>query len=126
MTDSPVIDDMEEKDSENIEYKNTNAVADLAEALEVVLSEKHFSQKSVLSTENIQGLIGLDMVQAHMLRSFGYSFPSLKVLKESKLELSVSKDGRGRDDIIEIFRSIQTNIVSGVESLGSRMLGKGR
>jgi len=64
---NPVLDDLEVTSGDN-DNKKSNAMEDIASALETILSEEHFDQKTNISTDNEIGLIGIDVIQAHMLR----------------------------------------------------------
>ena len=123
--DNPIIDELEDSGFEtgNFETGN-NPMKDIVSAIETILSEEHFDQKTIISTENELGLIGIDVLQAHMQKSFKYAFPSLQALKESKQEHAVSVGGKRSEQIVEIFKSLQTQILTGEPSLTSRLLGK--
>lgn len=125
INDNPIIDDLEDNTLETVEgINNISPMKDLTSAIETILSEDHFDQKTIISNENEIGLIGIDVVQAHMLKSFKYEFPSLKALKESKQEHAVSVGGKRSEQIVDIFKSLQTQIVTGEPSLTKRLLGK--
>lgn len=121
---NPVLEDLEVTSGDN-DNKKSSAMEDIASALETILSEEHFDQKTNISTDNEIGLIGIDVIQAHMLRSFKYEFPSLIALKSSKQEHAVSVGGLRSMQIVEIFKSIQTNIISAdTSNIGNRLLGR--
>ena len=103
--------------------KNT-PVEDIAKAIELLL-DKYPDKNTKITNEQEEGIIILDVIQAHMKRSFKYEFPSLIALKESKQDHALSVDGFRFEKIIEVFKSIQTNIISGDSgSLRNRLLGK--
>lgn len=125
MSDNPVLEDLEVNTvSGNNPSSDNNPIANIASALETIFSEEHIDQKTNLTSENEEGLICLDVLQAHFIRSFKYSFPALDELKRSKQEHVASVNGWRSLQIVEIFKSIQTNIISGDLPLGSRLLGK--
>ena len=125
MSDSPLEDEMEIKENSQKENK-ISPIGDMANAIDTVLSQENFDQKSNISAENIEGLITIDVLNAHMYKSFlGYEFPSLVALKQSKLTLAVSKDGYRSEQIVKILTSVQTNIIASDLPLSSRLIGKG-
>jgi hypothetical protein len=123
---NPAMEDLEDNNEYSSESSNkSNPVADIAQALETILSDEHLSQKVKITSENEMGLIQIEVLQAHFARSFkGYRFPSLEALADSKRENVVSVDGWRAEQIVEIFRSIQTNIIAGDLPLSSRLMGK--
>lgn len=120
---NPVMADLED-DIPSSSNPNKNIFADISMAIETILSEEHIDQKTNISYENEEGLICIDVLQAHMLRSFNYQFPSLQALKMSKQEHVLSVNGYRSNQIAEIFKSLQPNIISGDVPLSSRLLGK--
>jgi len=129
--DNPAVDDLEvSEDIDNLNSSDSkhNPIADIGQALETILSEEHFDQKTNITTENETGLIQIDVLQAHMLKSFNYEYPSLVALKDSKQQHAVSVKGYRSDQIVDIFKSLQTTIVSGdttgTGGIGRRLLGK--
>jgi hypothetical protein len=124
---NPALADLEENEqnSSNEEIGKRNPVAEIAEALEAVLSNNP-DQKTNLTSENEQGLIALDVLQAHMKRSFNYEFPSLIALKISKQEHVLSVGGYRANQITEIFKTLQPQIVSTDAPLSSRLMATRR
>lgn len=120
---NPAVEEMEESNEEINSSSKNSPISDIAKAIEIILSEEHQDQKTKITAENEDGLICIDVLQAHFLKSFKYSFPSLKALKESKQEHALSVDGFRSNQIVEIFKSIQTNIVTGDVPLGKRLMG---
>src|SRR4030067_261618 len=112
---SPNLEDLETR--ENLIDDNngkSNAVADIAGAIETILSEEHIDQKTIITSENEEGLIGIDVLQAHMATFFdGFTYPSLEALKMSKQEHAISVNGKGREQIVEIFKSLQAQVITG-------------
>lgn len=123
---NPAIDDLEDNPSLVSHEVHNSPVSDIAKAIETILSDEHQDQKTKISHENEEGLIGIDVIQAHMLKSFKYKFPSLEALKLSKQEHALSVDGYRSEQIVEIFKSIQTNIVSADIPLSNRLMGTRR
>jgi hypothetical protein len=129
---NPVMEDLEvSEDIDNINSSDSknNPIADIGQALETILSEEHFDQKTNITNENETGLIQIDVLQAHMLKSFGYEYPSLVALKDSKQQHAVSVNGYRSDQIVDIFKSLQTTVISGDNLSGNtgirqRLLGK--
>lgn len=123
MTSNPAIDDLEcSTHSSLIEEKRGNPIGDIGDAIEKALSEQHFDQKTNITSENEDGLICIDILQAHFLRSFKYEFPSLAELKRSKQEHAVSVNGKRSDQIVEILKTIQSQIISSDLPLGNRLM----
>jgi len=118
-----ILASMEETSDESENIHHSSPISDIAKAIEEVLSE-HPDQKTNITPENEEGLIGIDVLQAHMLASFKYKFPSLSALKESKQEHALSVEGFRSKQIIDIFKSIQTNIVSGDIPLRQKLMGQ--
>jgi len=121
---NPIIEDLECKEDKREGEHKSNAVADIANAIETILSEEHIDQKTIITSENEIGLIGIDVLQAHFLKSFKHSYPSLVALKMSKQEHAVSVGGKRSEQIVEIFKSIQTQIITSDIPLSQRLLGK--
>jgi hypothetical protein len=124
---NPILADLEvSQTSETISGEHKNSpVSDIAKAIEMILSEEHGDQKTNITEENEDGLICIDVLQAHMLRCFKYKFASLEALKQSKQEHALSVKGYRSEQIVEIFKSIQTQIITGDSpSIGKRLLGR--
>jgi hypothetical protein len=127
-SDSPALEDLEDDiiDTNIIQPKNS-PVEDISNAIETILSEEHFNQKTNISQENEIGLIQLDVLQSHMLKSFNYEYPALSSLENSKQEHCVSVGGKRAEQIVDIFKSMITTIISdGSISPTSRLLGKNK
>jgi hypothetical protein len=126
-SENPILADLIEADeNSSIIASNKNSpVEDIAKAIQVLLDE-YPDKNTKITSENEEGLIAIDVIQAHMMKSFkGYKFPALIALKESKQDHALSVDGFRFDKIVEIFKSIQTNIISGDSaSLKNRLLGR--
>lgn len=123
--DNPAIDDLESSlDFDSDRSNKVSPMQDIANAIEALLSEEHCDQKTIINTENEIGLIQIDVIQAHMLKCFGTDFPSLTALKISKQEHAVSVGGKRSEQIVDIFKSMQTNIVTGEPSLTNKLMGR--
>lgn len=125
MSENPAIDDLEISLETPISNSNkTNPFADISSALETILSEDNFDQKTNINSDNEIGLIGLDVVQAYFTRHFKKEFAALTAIKDSKQTHVVSVGGYRSNQIFEVFKSLQTNIISGDVPLRNRFLGK--
>jgi hypothetical protein len=120
---SPVIADLEIQSSNTASIAKDNPIEDIANGINILL-DKEPDQNTKITAENEEGLIGIDVLQAHMKASFGYEFPSLIALKKSKQDHALSVGGFRFEKIIEIFKNIQTSIISGETSLRNRLLGR--
>ena len=122
---NPVIADLElvnnMGNSDNLESRNI--AADIASAIDTILSEEKFRQKTNITSENEDGLICIDVLQAHFNLCFKKDIPSLTALADSKREHAVSIGGYRSQQIVEIFKSMQTNIISSDSPLSSRLMG---
>jgi hypothetical protein len=127
---NPALDALENDDSsnnQNINVKNSSPIADIADALELLLSEENADKKSNISSENEQGLIMVDVLQAHMKKSFNYQFPSLIALKTSKQDNVLSVGGYRSTQIVDVLKSIQTQVISGeipTRGIKDKILGR--
>jgi hypothetical protein len=129
MTDknSPALADLEEEQhscSEN-EQQKTNPVVEIANALENLFANNP-DQKTNISPDNEQGLIMIDVLQAHMKKSFNYEFPALIALKQGKQDHVLSVGGFRSNQITEVFKTLQPNIVTTDAPLSSRLMGTRR
>ena len=125
MGNNPAIDDLEVLDNSSVEdNEKFSPVAEMANAIETILSEEHLNQKSNISYDNEQGLIEIDVLQSHFNKYYNRKLPSLIALSESKKEHVLSVGGYRSNQIVEIFKSIQTNIIASDMPVGNRLLGK--
>lgn len=122
---NPAIADLEDNSSSLNEGKKENVFKDITLSVETILDASK-DDNTILSYDNEIGLIGIDVIQAHMLKFFKWEYPSLVALKMSKQMHAVSVKGKGREQKVEAFKSLQTNIVAGDIPISSRLLGRGR
>jgi hypothetical protein len=81
------------------------AIRELGEALFSSYPDK----TSVLSDENILGMIRIETLNEFMLRKYGFRYTSLDAVVEYKKRLVVSKNGYGILQFIELVKSIQAS-----------------
>ena len=81
------------------------AIRELGEALFSSYPDK----TSVLSDENILGIIRIETLNEFMLRKYGFRYTSLDAVVEYKKRLVVSKNGYGILQFIELVKSIQAS-----------------
>jgi hypothetical protein len=81
------------------------AIRELGEALFYSYPDK----TSVLSDENILGMIRIETLNEFMLRKYGFRYTSLDAVVEYKKRLVVSKNGYGILQFIELVKSIQAS-----------------
>jgi hypothetical protein len=123
---NPALEDLEEHSSSlNNDTKKQNVFSDITLSVETIL-DGNKDDNTILTYDNEIGLIGIDVIQAHMKEFFDFEYPSLKALKESKQMHAVSIHGKGREQKVEAFKAFQTNVIAGEIPLGQRLLGRGR
>jgi hypothetical protein len=81
------------------------AIRELGEAL----FSNYPDKTSVLSDENILGIIRIETLNEFMLRKYGFRYTSLDAVVEYKKRLVVSKNGYGILQFIELVKSIQAS-----------------
>jgi hypothetical protein len=128
MSDNPVTEDLEmdySNSSEDTEVKK-NAVAEIAAAIETILSEEHQDQKTNITSDNEIGLVGIDVLQATMQENFDYQYPALMALKQSKQEHVLSVGGYRSNQIADILKSLQASVISSdiPTTVGRKLLGR--
>lgn len=80
---------------------------DMLKEMGISLFHNYPKKTSVLSFENIDGMVQIDVLNKYMGKCFGYRFSVLDELVESKQTRIVSKDGFGIASFIELVKSIQ-------------------
>jgi len=123
--DNPALSDLEENSS-SLNQNNTkhDVFADITTSVETILDASK-DDNTILSYDNEVGLIGIDVIQAHMEKFFGFEYPALEALKLSKQMHAVSVKGKGREQRVESFKAFQTNVIAGDNiPLSSRLLGR--
>ena len=122
---NPALADLEENNSSlNPEKTKQNVFSDITLSVETIL-DANKDDNTILSNDNEVGLIGIDVLQAHMKKFFDFEYPSLLALKESKQLHAVSVHGEGRKQKVEAFKAFQTNVIAGDNlPIGQRLLGR--
>jgi hypothetical protein len=123
---NPALEDLEETESSlNQGTKKENVFQELTNSVETMLNAEK-NDNTIISYDNEVGLIGIDVIQAHMKEFFGFEYPSLTALSISKKSLAVSVHGKRSEQKVEIFKSLQPNIITGDIPIQSRLLGMNR
>jgi hypothetical protein len=79
------------------------AIRELGEALFLNYPDK----TTVLTEDNIQGMIKIEVLNDFMFEKYGFRYSVLDTLVREKKTLSLSKNGFGIEKLIEIVKSIQ-------------------
>ena len=96
------------KPDEDIETTpQPNTMQDTIKEMGKTLHEKYKDRMSLLSYENIDGMVQVDVLNEYMEINFGYRYKVLDKLVDTKCSRIVSKDGFGVASIIEFVKSIQ-------------------
>jgi hypothetical protein len=123
--DNPALSDLEESNSSlSSVTKKQNVFSDITLSVETIL-DANKDDNTILSYDNEIGLIGIDVIQAHMKKFFNFEYPSLQALKISKQMHAVSVKGKGREQRVEAFKAFQTNVIAGDNlPISQRLLGR--
>jgi hypothetical protein len=81
------------------------AIRELGEAL----FQNYEDKTSVLTEDNIQGMLKIEVLNDFMLAKYGFRYSVLDTLVREKKNLSLSKNGFGIEKLIEIVKSIQAS-----------------
>ena len=122
---NPILEDLEENDTQDENSSKKDIFDAIKNAIQALLDASD-NDKTIITGENELGLIGIEVLQAHMQKSFNYEFPSLKALAYAKQTYVVSVGGKRSEQIVDIFKSLQPNIVAGDLPLSSRLMGVNR
>jgi len=100
------------------------AIQELGEGL----FEKYPDKTSLLSDENILGMIRCEALNEYMQVKYGFRYSTLDIIVKEKKSLSISKDGYGIVKFIEIVKSIQATFEQMQVPLSTmdRLRGRGR
>ena len=98
-----------------------NTMQETIKTMGETLYERYPLKTSVLSHQNINGMVRIDVLNDYMARNFGYEYKSLKVLAMSKNARVVSKDGFGITAIIEFVKSIQASFEQTLDRVRDRL-----
>jgi len=79
------------------------AIQELGEGL----FENYPDKTSLLSDENILGMIRCETLNEYMQVKYGFRYPTLDIIVKEKKNLSLSREGYGIVKFIEIVKSIQ-------------------
>lgn len=94
----------EEEDSKS--STNVNTFQDSLKEMGEILFKKYTEKTSVLSHENINGMVSIDVMNDYFERNFGYRYSALDTLVKQKGNRVVSHDGFGIKSITEFVKSI--------------------
>jgi hypothetical protein len=94
-----------EEDKKEVVEQNTFplAIAELGEGL----FENYPDKTSDITDENIKGIIRCRALNDFMLEKYGIRYSVLDKIVEDKMNLQISRNGKGIDKFIEIVKSIQ-------------------
>lgn len=116
-----VADIIHKPDYEDDSKSSNNTLQDTIDMMGKTLYERYPLKTSVLTHENINGMVRIDVLNEYMKTNFGYEYKSLKVLCQSKGNRVVSKDGFGITAIIEFVKSIQASFEQTLDRLRERV-----
>lgn len=97
-------------EDEESEIKQNSTLQDTIKEMAQTAFSKYPQKTSLLTAENIDGMVKIDVLNDYSERNFGWRFKSLDELVTSKQNRIVSKDGFGLTMIIEFVKSIQATI----------------
>jgi len=100
---------IKDDDDEDIKGENTNSFQFAVKELGNILFDKYPEKTSNLSSENINGIVRIEVLNEYMSVNFGYRYQTLdKLVKQKQLRV-ISHDGFGVEKIIEFVKSIQAS-----------------
>jgi len=100
---------IKDDDDEDINGENTNSFQFAVKELGNILFDKYPEKTSNLSSENINGIVRIEVLNEYMSVNFGYRYQTLdKLVKQKQLRV-ISHDGFGVEKIIEFVKSIQAS-----------------
>jgi len=100
---------IKDDDDEDIKGENTNSFQFAVKELGNILFDKYPEKTSNLSSENINGIVRIEVLNEYMNVNFGYRYQTLdKLVKQKQLRV-ISHDGFGVEKIIEFVKSIQAS-----------------
>lgn len=118
-----VADIIHKPDNDDDDKPANNTLQDTIDMMGKTLMEKYPLKTSVLSHQNINGMVRIDVLNEYMSTNFGYEYKSLKVLCQSKSNRVVSKDGFGITALIEFVKSIQASFEQTLDRVRDRLRG---
>ena len=89
---------------------NEDKRTSLKEIFSYVFEPKNIEQKTILSNDNISAIIKMTAVNEHLERYFDFRIELYDKLIEEKRLNVISLYGQGRRDILNIVKSMQTQI----------------
>lgn len=89
--------------------ENTNSFQFAVKELGNILFNKYPEKTSNLTSENINGMVRIEVLNEYMSANFGYRYQTLdKLVKQKQLRV-IATDGFGVEKIIEFVKSIQAS-----------------
>lgn len=115
-------DDMEIAENPNTdnamsEYK------DRLEAVDLFFSKRNIDQKSRLGAVNIEGMIGCETVNEYLESTFGIRDPIRDKVCHEELSKSISIDGKGRQEVIDLFKALDIQPKDSTEMIIKKLAG---
>lgn len=107
---------------------NNNQPSNMTETLKAVdmfFNEDNIDQKSRLTGRNIRGIGRVRGTNAYFFRKFGVKNDVLETLANCRIVLSISEKGKGRDEMIEMVKSMNGSIQN-EQQISMLMQGLGR
>jgi len=100
---------MSDDNDEEIKGENTNSFQFAVKELGNILFNKYPEKTSNLTSENINGMVRIEVLNEYMSVNFGYRYQTLDRLVKQKELRVISTAGFGVEKIIEFVKSIQAS-----------------
>ena len=88
-----------------VSQKETSKIQEFITSINEFFSDKNLEQKSRLSSRNIKGINAALCINKFLKNKYNFENKVLKELVERKTEYSISLDGKGRDEVIELCKA---------------------
>lgn len=85
-------------------------MADILTAIDKFFNKENIEQKSRLTRRNIRGIMRVRGTNEYFMRKFGVKNDILETLVDCRIVLSISEKGKGREEMIEMVKSMNGGI----------------
>lgn len=99
----------EREETPNSGEKPINTMQDTIKEMGEIIYKKYPNASSNLTTENVNGMTRIDVLNEYNDVNFGYTFKSLTVLTKSKGERALAVKGFGIDKITKMVEAIHAS-----------------
>ena len=99
---SMLIGGLQEPDDKRVSVKDI---------LNFIFDKENIEQKTILSAKNIDALIKMKATNKHLKRIYGFDIRLYDIIIDEKRLNIISRDGKGRNDILDAVRAMQNPVI---------------